>query len=378
MARLLADEVVLETAGARPRLAEVAWQGAGTFPAPGHVARTVARPRLVLVVNPRVRDRVGAALWRLALTRLGEESAIVATASTRGDAGDRDRIRAVARAARPDVLVAAGGDGTVNHTVEAILAAGAAGEDAPVLGILPLGTANNVARSLGLLSCRHRGARAVELAVRTIASGRERVIDLGAVGARHFVGSFAAGMDADILATRNRWRRVVGARRRLSGYPLYLASCAANLLAGGHGAPSHVVVDGIGREARAYNVLVTNTALYAGEFRFDPGDPSADGTLDLQVMAGPVDYVRRFVGAWRRYLGVERGDHMRPPHGLERMRRATVSCRRPVASQLDGEELCVTDRYEIHVLPRALRVCVPAQTGDGAAGHPGKMGAVRG
>jgi diacylglycerol kinase family enzyme len=164
----------------------------------------------------------------------------------------------------------------------------------------------------------------------------------------------------------------------LSGYPLYLASCAANLLAGGHGAPSHVVVDGIGREARAYNVLVTNTALYAGEFRFDPGDPSADGTLDLQVMAGPVDYVRRFVGAWRRYLGVERGNHVRPPHGLERMRRATVSCRRPVASQLDGEELCVTDRYEIRVLPRALRVCVPAQTGDEPAGHPGKMGAVRG
>jgi diacylglycerol kinase family enzyme len=254
------------------------------------------------------------------------------------------------------VAIAAGGDGTVNQTVEGLLAAGIA---APALGILPLGTANNVARSLGLISCRHVGAPAVELAVAAIARGRERAIDLGAVGSRHFVGSFAAGMDADILTTRNRWRRGVGARSLLSGYPLYLWSCAANLLGRRHGARGHVDVDGAGRNANAYNVLVTNTALYAGEFRFDPGDPSADGTLDLQVMTGPVEYVRLFVTAWRRYLGVRRGRASPPPPGLRRVRTITISYHRPVPSQLDGEELGVADRYDIRVLPGALRVRVP-------------------
>jgi diacylglycerol kinase family enzyme len=322
----------------------------------GRTARVLPKPRVVLVVNPRVRARVSAALWRSALGRLEGAAAIVGSESTRGDADDPDRIRSVVREQRPDVLVAAGGDGTVNQAVEGLLAAGA---PAPALAILPLGTANNVARSLGLLSCRHLGEVAVELAVRVVARGRERAIDLGRVGGRHFVGSFAAGMDADILTTRNRWHRIVGTQSLLSGYPLYLVSCAANLLRSRHGARSRVIVDGSATDASAYNVLVTNTALYAGEFRFDPGDPSSDGRLDLQVMTGAVEYVRLFVGAWRRYLGVRRGRLAPPPSGLQRVRAVAISCRAPVPSQLDGEELWLADRYEIRVLPGALRVRVP-------------------
>lgn len=336
-------------------------------------ARVAARPRIVLVANPRARDRTGEAIWERARRRLKVETAIVHTEPTEGDAEDAARVCERVREHRPDVVVAVGGDGTVNQVVEGMLAAG---DPTPALGILPLGTANNVARSLGLLSCRHMPEAAVELAVQAIARGRERVIDLGAVGARHFVGSFAAGMDADILATRNRWRRIMGMPNLLNGYPLYLVSCAANLLVGPHGARSRIVVDGIDREAGAYNVLVTNTALYAGEFRFDPGDPSADGALDLQVMTGAVEYVRVFVTAWRRYLGTRRGSCMRPPRGLERVRRVAISCRRPVPSQLDGEEYCVSDRYEVRVLPGALRVRVPDETGD--APRPIIMGEVLG
>ena len=367
--RLLADEGGLTGVAGQP-LDDVVRQRVATPPIFRHVTGTVPTPRVALVVNPRVRDRVGAALWHAALTRLDEGTTIVARESTRGDARDLEHIRGVVREQRPDVLVAAGGDGTVNQTVEGLLAAG---EPMPALGILPLGTANNVARSLGLLSCRHVGEAAVDLAVQAIARGPERVIDVGTVGGRHFVGSFAAGMDADILAMRNRWRRIIGTRNLLSGYPLYLVSCAANLLARRHGARTHVVVDGVGRDVSAYNVLVTNTALYAGEFRFDPGDPSADEKLDLQVMTGPVEYVRLFVSAWRRYLGARRDKRVPPPRALERVRRIVLSCRTPVPSQVDGEEFCVTDRYEIEVRARAFRVRVPAETGS-----PWALGALPG
>src|SRR5262249_34868109 len=153
---------------------------------------------------------------------------------TRGAADDIDRIAGLVNTQGPAVVIAAGGDGTVSDVVEAIMR-GAPGA-APALGILPLGTANNVARSLGLHSIRQRGAVAVELAVETIAGRHERRIDVGRVDcgqsrpARYFVGSVAVGMDGDILHTRNRLRRQLRLGPRLGGYPLYLWSCALNLM----------------------------------------------------------------------------------------------------------------------------------------------------
>ncbi len=319
------------------------------------VPRAAERRRIVLVVNPRARDRVGPALWERARERFEADVTIVHRGTTAGDADDARRVCEQVREHRPDVVVAVGGDGTVNAVVEGLLVAG---EPTPALGILPFGIANNVARSLGLLSCRHLGEAAIELAVRTLGRGRERVIDLGAVGPRHFVGAFAVGMDADILASRNRYRRRLGASRALSGYPLYLLSCGINLLRP-HGAPGRLDIDGRRREGRVYNLLVLNTAIYAGEFRFVTDDPSADGALDLQVMSGPVQYVSRFVPAWRRHLRVERGALARPARGLARARTIDLVCARPLPSQLDGEELPPSDRYAIRVVPRALRVLVP-------------------
>ena len=329
---------------------------------PGRSPRLRPKARIALVINPVVRDRIGGDFWSRALARLEAETLLVGSEITRGDGADPERIGTVVETQRPDVLVAVGGDGTVNQSVEGVLAAG---EPAPALAFFPVGTANNVARSLGLLSCRHFGEAAAELAVGVIARGDERTIDLGAVGVRHFVNAFAAGMDADILVTRNRWRQRLGSRSLLAGYPLYLASCAANLLRRRHGTRTLFEVEDSRWDAEAYNVLVTNTALYAGEFRFDPGDPSADGRLDLQVMTGRLDYVRCFVAAWRRHLAVRRGRTRPVPYDIGRVRSVKILCDGSVPSQLDGEEFCCADRYEIRVVPGALRVRVPQA--DGAA-----------
>jgi diacylglycerol kinase family enzyme len=317
--------------------------------------RVAERRRIVLVVNPRARDRIGPAVWERACQLLEADLTVLHSGTTLGDADDTRRVCEQVREHRPDVLVAVGGDGTVNQVVEGLLAAG---EPMPALGILPFGIANNVARSLGLLSCRNMGAAALELAVRALGRGRERGVDLGAVGERHFVGAFAVGMDADILASRNRYRRRLGAPRALSGYPLYLMSCGINLLRR-HGAPGRLDVDGVRHEGRVYNLLVLNTAIYAGEFRFVAQDTCADGALDVQVMSGPVQYVSRFVSAWRRHVHVGRGAPARSAPGLSRARAITFVCARPVPGQLDGEELPASDHYAIRVVPGALRVLVP-------------------
>ena len=309
-----------------------------------------------MVVNPRTVCGARAALWSDALVRLRAQRPVECV-ETAGDGGDRGRIAALIAATRPAVVVATGGDGTVRQVAAALHEAG---PGAPALGMLPFGTANNVARSLGVPAVHQRGgAAAIERGVATILGGAERDLDLGCVGSDIFVGSCALGMDAAILAARNRWRRRWRLGPGLGGYALYLLSCAVNLTR--HRAESaRVQADGAPWIGPVYNLLIANTPLYAGEFRFDGGDHSADGRLDLHVFTSPLDYVRAFVTAWRRHLRDQRGEAVDPSPRLRRVERISVAVDAPLPSQLDGEEHGSAAQYEVRVLPNAIRVVAPA------------------
>ena len=134
----------------------------------------------VVVANPRVCATHNARTWRLALASLRSGGSVGAELNTSADGRHIEDIVRVVRESRPEVVIAAGGDGTVSDVVQAIMLSDVA--ERPALAIIPFGTANNVARSLGLISCRHGGEKAVDLAVATALNGAERQIDLGRVG----------------------------------------------------------------------------------------------------------------------------------------------------------------------------------------------------
>jgi diacylglycerol kinase family enzyme len=297
-------------------------------------------------------------MWEDTLARLRQDRTVTCL-ETLGDGGDRDRIAALIASERPSVVVAAGGDGTLHDVVAALHRFDAA--NAPALGILPFGTGNNVARGLGLHSLRHGDGRAREQAIAAIVAGRERRVDLGRVGAHVFVGSFALGMDGAILAARNAWRRRWRLRPALAGYPLYLLSCAVNL-SRQRAVAARVHADGVACPAAVYDLVVVNTPIYAGEFRFDDArDHSDDGQLELQIFTGAADYVRGFVTAWRRHVHQQRGEPIAASSRQRRVAQIEISLARPLPSQLDGEEYESADRFAVSVLPGALRVRVPTR-----------------
>jgi diacylglycerol kinase family enzyme len=319
----------------------------------------VRSDRAALVVNPRVQAAVTPELWERAENALRSRGIMCSYIETRGNGDDSGTVARVVGTQHPDVVIVAGGDGTVSDVVQGMMEAEGT---PPALAILPFGTANNVARSLGLLSCRHHAERAVDLAVATALRGRDQWMDLGQVDDRYFVGSFALGMDADILHTRNEYHGRLEGFSFVQGYPLYLFSCALNLLRP-HGGTLRLTVDGATREVSVCNLLVTNTALYAGEFRFDAQDPSGNGTLGLHIMQDRLDYVRAFIGAWQRHLRASRRRAVTPPDGIERVREVVIQLGLRVPCQVDGEELAPGTRCRVRVVPRALRVRVPtAQT----------------
>jgi diacylglycerol kinase family enzyme len=313
--------------------------------------------RVAAAINPRLRARVRETSE--ALARLRETTRVVAELDTRGDASDVRRVVELLTAAEPDVLVAVGGDGTAGLALRALLDAKRTEQTA--LAFLPVGTGNNAARSFGLRPLRE-GAGALARALAAIARGRRRSIDVGLFDGRPFLGSVAIGMDADVLALRNRiHRRLEG---RAGGYGLYLGGAVASLVRGDHGGRARLSLDGVCETRSLYNLAVVNAPVYAGPLRFDGENDCADGLLDVHAVASEWEYLTEYPSAWLRYLRVRQGGSAPPSRFLRRAREIRVEFERPVAAQADGEEIHASASFRIGVLPRALRVCLPRLTGS--------------
>lgn len=172
---------------------------------------------LLLIVNPTAgRRRRG--LVDAVAARVRAEGWTVDVVETTA-AGDARRLAETCDARRYDVIAVAGGDGTINEVINGLAGRG---EDAPAVGIVPLGTANVLAHELGL------GFSAAAVA-RTMTAGRALVMQPGEAAngsrARCFSLMAGAGFDAKVVAgvsapLKRRlgraayvWRSLVEARR---------------------------------------------------------------------------------------------------------------------------------------------------------------------
>jgi diacylglycerol kinase family enzyme len=160
--------------------------------------------RAVLVVNPKATATTAAGRDVLAHALASQVRLEVVETDYRGHA---QAAAAKAVAEGVELVVAHGGDGTVNEVVNGLLASGP-GADVPKLGIVPGGSANVFARALGLPSHPIEAAHQLLLA---IAEGRSREVGLGRVTsngspARWFTFSAGVGWDADVVADVERRR----------------------------------------------------------------------------------------------------------------------------------------------------------------------------
>jgi diacylglycerol kinase (ATP) len=202
--------------------------------------------RLLIIFNPTAgwqrRRRFDAVLARL--RRSGCQVTVRATRAP----GDAERFAAEADPARYDVLVVAGGDGTINEAIN-----GLCGSRLP-LAILPLGTANVLAAEIGLPSDPD------PLAL-TIARGVARPVTLGVANGRRFILMAGAGFDAHVVATVSQ-----PLKRWLGKVAYVLASLRQ---AHAFRFPEYrVSIDGAARSAAS--VLVANARFYGGRFVVAP------------------------------------------------------------------------------------------------------------
>src|SRR4051812_17860230 len=225
--------------------------------------------RTCVIFNPAARGEK-AKKFRLRLAELGTRCALKSTAA----AGDARRLAAEAVREGFEIVVAAGGDGTVNEVLNGIGDA-PEGFERACLGVLPLGTVNVFARELLIPFALH-GAWDI------IRRGKETRIDLPRVAfsengtrqQRYFAQLAGAGLDARAIELV-KWevKKAVG--------PL------AYVLAGLHallGVPARITAVDAQRSTLGALVLIGNGRLYGGQFHLFPNADLRDGLLEVCVL----------------------------------------------------------------------------------------------
>ena len=219
------------------------------------------------------------------------------------------------------LVVAAGGDGTVGEVVNGIAQAlGFQAETWPTLGILPLGSANDLAANLGL-------PRSLDQAVRVLKGGIDRPMDVLQVNQWAFVNNAALGMEPRVTLTEKRIRRVHGILRYVLAAFWVLAR------------PQHWRVrmtwDGGAYEGPVTLISVGNWPRTGGVFYPTPHANGFDGRLTFLYGYVPSRFqvLRLLVQAMR-----PEGHHVRHPQAHEvHATRLEVTCDPPSPMHADGE-----------------------------------------
>lgn len=259
-------------------------------------------------------------------------------------AGDGERLAFEAAREGFDVVVAVGGDGTMNEVVNGI-ARNPGGLSACSLGIVPQGTANVLAKELAI-------PPKVHAAWDVIQAGHTRRIDVilaqfekdGEERRRFFVQLAGAGLDARATevvdwSLKKRW-----------GFLAYVVACLKAM----REKHASIVVTDDALEAQGELVLLGNGRFYGGAFEVFPGADLSDGKVDAAVLPR---ITSRVVGACCWAAATNRWAHLRCVERFKAPKLRLASSQR-VPLEVDGEPVGVLPAT-LAVQPLALNVIVP-------------------
>jgi diacylglycerol kinase (ATP) len=309
---------------------------------------SVRRKRFLLLSNPH--SRRGASMVAPATDALNAAGIDVfpITAKKAGDIS----ARIAESAAGADGLIVAGGDGTMNAAAHALVKTGLP------LGVLPSGTANDLARTLAIPEDPRKAAE-------IIASGHTRRIDLGSVNRHYFFNVASIGLAADLAGKLTKQ-----GKKRLGR--LSYAIAAFKVLMEARPFTAEIINKGEVTRVRTLQIGIGNGRFYGGGMAVESSALINDGHLDLYSLE--IDEVWKLALLLRAFrLG---------KHGLwEEVRTARctefeVKTRRPQPINIDGELKTHTPaHFEIH--PKAVTVFAP-KAKAGIAPAPGLTPAASG
>lgn len=289
--------------------------------------------RLFVALEQAVKESGGTASYEVRHTN-APGTAISTGQFNPGSGANLAREAALAGA---DLVVAAGGDGTIGEVANGLVGTSA------TLGVLPLGTGNDFARTIGI-------GTDLNLAARTLGQGQAQTIDLGKLDrGGYFINVAGCGFDAEVAT------RVNHGFRYLRGTTAYVAAVLQTLRSF---RPTRVTIEHDGEVCEELVMLcaIANARTYGGGMRIAPHAELDDGLFDV-VLVGDVSR-SEFLRAFPR---VFKGTHLSHPKVQHfRCSSIRVSSNKGLAVLADGEEVGSTPA-SFQVVPNAVKVMMPPQ-----------------
>lgn len=288
--------------------------------------------KVAVVINPISGRRGGAGegqaradLAQRLLAQRGAEAEVVVTTGS----GDARRLSASFVERGFDRVVAWGGDGTVNE------AAGPLRRTRTSLGIVPSGSGDGLARSLGL-------PRAAEVALAVALDRAAGPVDLGFLGERHFLNIAGVGFDATIA-------RAFNSRRRRGGLG-YVAG-VFSLVWSYRCLPYRLELGDHSSSAEWFLIAFANGRQYGNGIIIAPDADPSDGWLDAIAVAGG-SAARQLWRARRVAWG-----RRRPAEGVLRRRvQHAIIAGEVLSCHVDGETFDAKGSIEVTIDPGAIRI----------------------
>lgn len=245
-------------------------------------------------------------------------------------AGHATALARDAAAAGCDLVLAAGGDGTINEVINGIAGSRTA------LAALPVGTGNVWVRETKL-------PLRPEAAAAALLDGAPYALDLGQAGSRYFLLMAGVGFDASVTRTiRPELKRRLG----IMAYLVQAMTIARDV----RGTRARIVLDGRPVKGHVLMVVIGNSRLYGGFLQITHQASLTDGLLDVAVIKGqsarsaPIHILSFLL----------RRHHFNPDLAYYRACEITVSGSVPLDVQVDGELIGVTP-MTFRVVPGALQ-----------------------
>jgi len=291
--------------------------------------------RYPLIFNPKARSQRGDRVRRFLMSH-AHHFALYAT-----NDGDEAQLLAADFAAKGErVVIAAGGDGTLNAVVRGLAGSNTA------LGILPAGTMNVFARELGIPFGR------LDKAFEVITNGHTREVDLFMANGAPFIQMAGVGFDAMVIE-ETTWE----SKKRLG--PLAYLLSAVKVL--GEKPPEMEVIFPDGRTITGVAVLAGNGSLYGGQFRLFRMADNRDSRIDVLVFR---EHGYRLL--LDSLAGLARGGvDLSESTAYFQATSFTVRCKAETPVEVDGELLGRFRNVEFTESARRLRVLAPPEAPGG-------------
>ena len=290
---------------------------------------------IVAIINPISGAGADAAVAsrRIALVRSEvERRGLRAAIHVTERAGHARDLAAASAAARAELVIVWGGDGTINEA-----GAGLIGTDT-ALAVVRAGSGNGLAGAL-------RVPRDPRLALAAALDGRTRTIDAGMMAGRAFFNIAGIGFDARVAKHFNL--RAAGSR---GAWPYVMIGVREGCR---YGAQDYrVQLDGDTRPIRALLIAFANGREYGMGARISPLAELDDGLLDATVVEER-SVLARFWHARRLMTGTA---HLAPRVFATRITRASVEADDSMEFHVDGEPGVAEGRIDVRIIPGALKV----------------------